>query len=91
MKTSNIINIVLVMVVVYLLAKPKPVSNPYYIREMKASIERQDSLVHLVNNLQTKKYELKDSMLTIDSVYVDISKDSLRARIRYNMSTRFRR
>ena len=91
MKTSNIINIILVMVVVYLLVKPKPLENPYYIREVKASIKRQDSLVNLINDLQTIKYELKDSINSIDSVYNDISKDSLRARIRYNMSTRFRR
>ena len=91
MKTKDFILIGLSMVVIYLLVKPEKVTNPYYIREMKASIERQDSLVNLVNNLQTLKYELKDSMLTIDSVYVDISKDSLRARIRHNMSTRFRR
>ena len=91
MTNSNIINIVLLMVVVYLLVKPKPIENPYYIREVKASIERQDSLVHLINELQTLKYELKDSINSIDSVYTDISKDSLRARIRYNMSTRFRR
>ena len=91
MKTSNIINIILVMAVIYLLMKPKEIENPYYIREVKASIERQDSLVNLINDLQTLKYELKDSINYIDSVYTDISKDSLRARIRYNLSTRFRR
>ncbi len=85
------INIILVMAVIYLLMKPKEIENPYYLREVKASIERQDSLVDLINDLQTKKYELKDSINSIDSVYTDISKDSLRARIRYNMSTRFRR
>ena len=91
MKTSNIINIVLICVVVYLLMKPKPVENPYYIREMKKSIERQDSLVNFINELQKPKNELKDTIKAIDSVYVDISKDSLRARIRHNLSTRFRR
>lgn len=91
MKTSNIINIILVMAVICLLMKPKEIENPYYLREVKASIERQDSLVNLINDLQTIKYELKDSINSIDSVYTDISKDSLRARIRYNMSTRFRR
>ena len=91
MKTSNIINIVLVCAVVYLLIKPKTVENPYYIREMKKSIERQDSLVKLINELQTPKNELKDTIKSIDSVYVDISKDSLRARIRHNMSLNFRR
>ncbi len=91
MKTSNIINIILVMAVVYAFSEAKPIENPYYLREVKASIERQDSLVNLINDLQTIKYELKDSINSIDSVYTDISKDSLRARIRYNMSTRFRR
>jgi len=91
MTNSNIINIVLVMLVLYLVNRPKPIENPYYLREVKASIERQDSLVDLINDLQTKKYELKDSINSIDSVYTDISTDSLRARIRYNMSTRFRR
>jgi hypothetical protein len=91
MKPSNIANIVLVGVVVYLLMKPKPVENPYYLREMKKSIKRQDSLVNLINELQTVKYELKDTINSIDSIYTDLSKDSLRARIRHNLSTRFRR
>ena len=91
MTNSNIINIVLVMLVLYLVNRPKTIENPYYLREVKASIKRQDSLVNLINDLQTIKYELKDSINSIDSVYTDISKDSLRARIRYNMSTRFRR
>jgi len=91
MTNSNIINIVLVMLVLYLVNRPKTIENPYYLREVKASIKRQDSLVNLINDLQTIKYELKDSINSIDSVYNDISKDSLRARIRYNMSTRFRR
>ena len=79
------------MAVIYLLLKPKPIESPYYLREMKESIERQDSLITLVNELQTIKYELKDSINSIDSVYTDISKDSLRARIRYNLSSRFNR
>ena len=37
------------------------------------------------------KDEIKDTLIAIDSVYVDITKDSLRARIRYNLSSRFRR
>ena len=80
MKTSNIINIVLVMVVVYLLAKPKPVSNPYYLREVKASIKRQDSLVKLINELQTPRHEIKDSLQTTDSIYIAIDKPKARER-----------
>lgn len=81
MKTKDFILIGLSMVVIYLLFKPKEETNPYYLREMKASKYRVDSLVHLINELQTLKYELKDSINSIDSVYTDISKDSLRARI----------
>ena len=91
MKTKDFILIGLSMAVIFLLVKPEKVSNPYYLREMKASKKRQDSLVNELNELKTLKYELKDSINSIDSVYTDISKDSLRARIRYNMSTRFRR
>ena len=63
MKVSNLINIFLVMFIIYLLLKPKPVENPYYIREIKASIKRQDSLVNEINNLKTLKDEIKDSMV----------------------------
>lgn len=90
-KAKDIILIVLVMFVIYLLIKPKPVENPYYLREMKESIKRQDSLVNEINNLQYFKNEIKDTLNTIDSVYTDLSKDSLRSRIRHNLSARFRR
>ncbi len=83
MTNSNIINIVLVMLVLYLVNRPKPIENPYYLREVKASIKRQDSLVNLINDLQTKRNERKDSVKVIDSIYIDISKDELRNRIRH--------
>jgi len=40
MKTKDFILIGLSMVVIYLLVKPEEVSNPYYLREMKASKKR---------------------------------------------------
>ena len=68
------------MVVIYLLVKPKPIENPYYLREVKASIKRQDSLVNLINDLQTPRHEIKDSLQTTDSIYINIDKPQARER-----------
>ena len=91
MKTNNIIIIVLVMIVVFLLVKPEPENNTYHQEQLKESQYRVDSLVLLINELQPKKHELKDTLNSIDSVYTDISKDSLRARIGHLMLTNIHR
>jgi len=80
MKTKDFILIGLSMVVIFLLVKPEEVSNPYYLREMKASKKRQDSLVNELNELKTPRHEIKDSIQTTDSIYIAIDKPQARER-----------
>ena len=82
-----ILAIVLGGLVSYMIFKPSDVDNSYIELQLKQSQDRVDSLTNLFNNNQPIRNELKDTMLTIDSVYIDISKDSLRARIGHNMLT----
>lgn len=80
MKTKDILLILLSMVVVYLLVKPKPVENNHYQQEMKESQHREDSLVNIINNLQSIKYELKDSIKEVDTTYSNLDKPKVRER-----------
>lgn len=77
--------LVLVGIVIFMALQPKENEHPYYLQHIDESIERQDSLVDLIDYLKTPRYEIKDSMFSVDSVYVDISKEQLRARVRHDM------
>ncbi len=72
-------------IVAYVIFKPN--TNEYNTERYNQSKQREDSLISELNKLKELKNEIKDTINSIDSAYVNITKDSLRARIRYNMLT----
>ena len=68
--------------------KPDNSLNEDVIKRYEDSIERQDSIIRLINDLNTERNEIKDKINAVDSSYVDLNKDDVRARIRHLMLSR---
>lgn len=87
-KTKDILILVLIAVICGMALKPDNSLNKDVIKRYEDSIERQDSIIRLINNLNTQRNEIKDKINSVDSSYVDLNKDDVRARIRHLMPSR---
>ena len=86
-KAKDVLILVLIAVLIGSYLKPDNSLNEGVMKRIEESIQKQDSIIQVINKLNTKRNELKDSINSVDSTYIDLDKNGVRSRVRHLMSS----